>query len=321
MMRSGNRTGTGRWNFICSYGGIMTAGVGIYVITMLIYILIGSIRGIYTPLQGIMRYPRLFLIYTLPIVILQTLFLLISNIALCVHEGTGLRRFIGTAAGIVMILMHIAGIMYAPAAPAVCYMECFSIGIAVMSLAAVFHRPGLDNDFMIILGCSIGEDGRLLPLIRGRVNRAIHFAWEQEIATGKPVKYIPSGGRGEDEDISEGGAMSMYLLDHSAEVFEIISEKASTNTYENFLYSRKLIEEQKPDAREVFVTTNYHVLRSGMLARKAGLNAEGLSSTARWYFWPNGYVREIAAIAVMYRWIHIAAIAACAALGLIWIIP
>ena len=66
-----------------------------------------------------------------------------------------------------------------------------------------------------------------------------------------------------------------------------------------------------PDAKVCFVTTNYHVLRSGMLARKAGLDAEGLASTTKWYFWPNGLARELVAITSMYRLWQLAAFVIC----------
>ncbi len=58
-----------------------------------------------------------------------------------------------------------------------------------------------------------------------------------------------------------------------------------------------------------YITTNYHVLRSGILARKAGISAEGLGSPTKWYYWPNAFIREFIAIAVMYKYQHVAAIA------------
>jgi uncharacterized SAM-binding protein YcdF (DUF218 family) len=200
------------------------------------------------------------------------------------------------------------------------YAECVMIGIIVMGYVASRQKPKYDKDFIIILGCSISKAGGLLPLLKGRTNRAIRYAWEQEIATGKPVRFIPSGGQGTDEIMSEGSAMTMYLVSHSAEEYEVLSERRSRNTYENFLYSREIIEEQSPGAAVTFITTNFHVLRSGMLARKAGLNAEGLASRAKWYFWPNGFVREIIAIVVLYKKVQITAVAVCALLSLAAII-
>ena len=113
--------------------------------------------------------------------------------------------------------------------------------------------------------------------------------------------------------MSEGSAMEMYLLSHSAEQYEILPEKKSVNTYENMLFAKRLIDEEMPDAKVCYVTTNYHVLRSGILARKAGLDAEGLASGTKWYFWPNGYVREIVGILSLFPWQTLGLMAVCAA--------
>ena len=43
----------------------------------------------------------------------------------------------------------------------------------------------------------------------------------------------------------------------------------------------------------IFVTTNYHVFRSGVWAGLAGLQAEGLGSGTKWWFWPNAFIREV----------------------------
>ena len=51
-----------------------------------------------------------------------------------------------------------------------------------------------------------------------------------------------------------------------------------------------------------------------MLARKAGLDTEGLASTTKWYFWPNGLAREIIAIFSMYPLQLAAAAVICIAL-------
>lgn len=186
-----------------------------------------------------------------------------------------------------------------------CYFECMLAGIALMGWKAARQKPRYDKDFIIILGCSIDKRGGLYPLLRGRVNRAVRFAWEQEIATGKPLKYVPSGGQGKNEIMSEGSAMEMYLLAHGAEDDEVFPEKSSKNTEENMRFSKALIDSLQPGARVAFATTNYHMLRSGILARMAGMDAEGIAGDTKWYFWPNGFVREIFAILKMHVRSHL----------------
>ena len=170
------------------------------------------------------------------------------------------------------------------------------------------------KDYIIILGCSIDRRGGLLPLLRGRVNRAVRFAWDQEVATGKQLRYVPSGGQGPNEIMSEGSAMGFYLMTHGAEEDEVIPEKKSRNTWENLCFSKKIIDELTPNAKVAFATTNYHILRSGILANKAGLDAQGIAGDTKWYFWPNGFVREFFAILAMEMKVHFCAAAIVAVL-------
>lgn len=197
------------------------------------------------------------------------------------------------------------------------YLDMILVGIFVMGWLAARQHPKYDKDFIIIPGCSIRKDGGLLPLLKGRTNRAIKYAWEQEIACGKNVLFVPSGGQGPGEIISEGSAMEMYLISHSAEQDEVYAEKQSRNTYENFYFSKKIIEQINPDAKVAFATTNYHVLRCGMLAHKVGMEAEGIASDTKWYFWPNGFAREVIAIFALTGRKHLIAVLALLFIGLL----
>ena len=255
-----------------------------------------------------------------------TLFLSVCGISLLRHEGFRPRNLMGVALGLGWTGGNLLCILLSAAAPGRflarllallgCYFDFFLSGVLLMAFLAAKHKPAYDKDYVIIPGCSISRQGGLLPLLKGRTNRAIRFAWDQERATGQPARYIPTGGQGPDEIMSEGSAMEFYLLSHGAEQYEVLPEKASTDTYENMLFSKKIIDEAKSGEKTCFVTTNYHVLRSGMLAKKAGLDAEGLASGTKWYFWPNGLARECIAVISLYPWQQAAAAALCAALAL-----
>ena len=86
-------------------------------------------------------------------------------------------------------------------------------------------------------------------------------------------------------------------------------------------FSKALIDGLMPGAKIAFATTNYHILRSGILARYAGFDAEGIAGDTKWYFWPNGFVREFFGILTMHLRGHciVAAVTAllCAAVGCI----
>ena len=54
-----------------------------------------------------------------------------------------------------------------------------------------------------------------------------------------------------------------------------------------------------------FSTTNYHVFRSGVLAEKQGIHAEGIGSRTKSYFYINAFIREFMATIYSEWKIHI----------------
>lgn len=298
-------------------------------------------------IRHILKFPRLFSFYAVFFLILLSLLLAISNLALIRREGLCLNNmlsllFAALYLGVTFLIYFLSDVimkkvfmntdivsdrMFLTLNTVIplffllllCYFECIFVGTAIMGYAAAKQKPAYDKDYIIILGCSIDRRGGLLPLLKGRVNRAIRFAWEQEIATGKPLKYVPSGGQGENEIMSEGSAMELYLKTRGAEDYEVFPEKQSVNTDENFRFSKQIIDGLSTDAKIAFATTNYHMLRSGILARKAGIDAQGIAGDTKWYFWPNGFIREFFAILALEVRHHIivAIISAvlCAAIG------
>ena len=174
------------------------------------------------------------------------------------------------------------------------YFECILIGSVVSGLRAARHVPAPVQDYILILGCGFRKDGTLPPLLRGRVDKAIEF-WRAQMAQGREAVLIPSGGQGGDEPMPEAEAMGNYLRSCGIPERVILEENRSRNTYQNMEFSKKLIEEREENANDknvIFVTTNYHVFRSGIWAGLAGLRAEGLGSRTKWWFWPNAFVRE-----------------------------
>lgn len=310
------------------YKNIMLIGGIIFLITLTVALSVYFIPSFFTKgislnliYKAIIGFPREFSYYAVFIMTAICILVGISNIVLMKKEGYHLHN----ALSILVAVLYIGGtiaiyilndfldsieretpilLLINTAIPLfcllmLCYFECILAGTAIMGYKAAHQVPTYDKDYIIILGCSIDKRGGLLPLLKGRVNRAIRFAWEQEMESGKPLKYVPSGGKGSNEVISEGSAMELYLLTHGAENNEVFPEKKSRNTYENMLFSKKIIDELNPNAKIAFATTNYHILRSGILARKVGIDAEGIAGDTKWYFWPNGFIREFFGILVL----------------------
>ncbi len=68
-------------------------------------------------------------------------------------------------------------------------------------------------DYIITLGCAIRKDGSPTPILRGRIDRALAFEKEQFEKWNRQAKFVPSGGQGSDEVISEAESMKRYLTE------------------------------------------------------------------------------------------------------------
>jgi len=215
-----------------------------------------------------------------------------------VHDWTGPGRFIG------MFIENTAGIL-------VVYFECIFAGSVILAVRAARHIPSFDKDYILILGCQIGRDGKVTKLLQSRADRAIEFAEMQKKATGKGIVFIPSGGKGKNEKVSEAAAINEYLLSRGIPESLIMIEDRSTNTYENFKYAVEMIKKvtDKKAPQIAFSTTNYHVFRAGLMARRQQIKVEGIGSKTRSYFWVNAFIREFIATAFYKRRTHLLVLA------------
>lgn len=154
-------------------------------------------------------------------------------------------------------------------------------------------------EFIVIHGAGLNGT-ELTPLLRGRVDRAYDLWIKQE----KRGIFIPSGGQGSDEEISEAEAMARYLRSRGVSDSSIVVEDHSTTTWENLTYSRDLIARLSDGAprRAALVTSDYHVFRTALYARAVGFRADGLGSKTAGYYFPTAFIREFIAISSRYWW-------------------
>lgn len=188
----------------------------------------------------------------------------------------------------------------------VLYLLFVFINFFISSLLYQFYRPILKQQYIIVLGSGLMNGSQVTPLLKGRIDRALDVYRKQK---GYPM-LIMSGGRGEDELVSEAYAMKEYAISQGIDEHQIIMEDQSKNTYENLLFSKRIIEtrEQNPKKlRILFSTTNYHVFRAGIYASKVKLKAKGIGASTRFYFWLNALLREYIAILEMNKKVHLVA--------------
>ena len=95
--------------------------------------------------------------------------------------------------------------------------------------------------------------------------------------------------------------MKQYLLAQGVPEERIIEEDRSTDTAQNMRFSKEKIQAVDPKGKVAFVTTNYHVFRGGLCARRVKMRAVGMGSKTKWYFWPNASVREFVGLLTEHR--------------------
>ena len=312
-----------------SYNTIYYAGFALFLASVLITFVLLTVKMILHPdvyadnraelIGTLLGSARNYMFFSAPFILAFSIALCVSNISLIRHERF---RFVNVL-GIILAFLLVAGEvflftydMYATGsqkevmlhdlfvnlfAAVYLYFECMLIGAMIANIIVVKYEPDRDKDFLIILGCGLRKDGTPTPLLRGRIDRAIAFYEKQKAETGKELIFVTSGGQGENEANSESLAMKNYLLEKGIPEERMIEEDRSTDTFENMKFSKAKILERSENAKVAFATTNYHVFRSGLFARRVKMRVVGMGARTKWYFWPNAAVREFVGLLTTHR--------------------
>lgn len=310
-----------------SYNTIYYMGFALFVLVLLIFHVYGALSTIqefgYYSAEHVLHMmdgsAKMYMLMTFPFILVFSIALFVSNIYLIRYEG---KRFVNLL-GMILAVLLVAGevILYrldyfvtgsefevmmhdlftGVYASVYLYIECMIIGVIIAGMIAAKYVPEPDKDFLIILGCGLNKNGKPTPLLQGRIDRALEFDQYQRKTTGKQLTFITSGGQGPDEIVSESSAMKQYLMEHGIPESRIIEEDRSVNTHQNMLFSKEKIMAVNPEGKIAFATTNYHVFRSGLHARRVKMKALGMGSPTKWYFWPNAAVREFVGLLTEHR--------------------
>ncbi|KEH87336.1 hypothetical protein Z967_03420 [Clostridium novyi A str. 4540] len=148
------------------------------------------------------------------------------------------------------------------------------------------------SDYIIVLGAAVHGDYMSL-ILKERVDKTLDYLREYP-----NTKIIVSGGKGPGESITEAEAMRRYLVSNGICDNQIIKEEKSRTTAENFKYSSKIIRSMENGRTPTVsvVTTNFHMLRAKMLAKRSGLVVQEVVSKGYISSAPNYYVREYFAL-------------------------
>ena len=207
--------------------------------------------------------------------------------------------------GILLILFHYLRIKFEKN---IVWAKYFKIAKNLMYIGLIFflgietaiityHKhDDKKSDYIIVLGAGLANKTTPSVILKGRLDAALDYIKDNDGAF-----IVLSGGRGSDEYLPESHAMSKYLQEKGVDKSKIIIEDKSRDTNENFKYSKEKIEKHSKKSIDQInvkiITTDFHALRSSILARKNGLvYYSNYSSSTVWYLIPVTYTREAFAI-------------------------
>lgn len=158
----------------------------------------------------------------------------------------------------------------------------FTIGMIVFIIiegVIVYNGHHYDKerpDYLVVLGAGL-RGSEISTSLLYRLETALDFHKQYP-----DVKIVVSGGQGKGEDVTEASAMRNFLVSNGVDENLIISEDKSTNTYENFLFTKKLLEKQtgKEEFKITIISNNFHMYRAKFLANEIGFDTLGYPAPA-----------------------------------------
>nr|WP_307486838.1 YdcF family protein [Eubacterium multiforme] len=175
---------------------------------------------------------------------------------------------------------------------------CGILIFIITELCIIFYPKTSEKscNYIVVLGAGIrGEN--LTTTLRDRLNATLDYINN----TNYDGKIIVSGGQGPGESITEAEAMRRYLVEKGINNNRIILEDKATNTFQNFKYSKDIIENlnegNTKNSNIKVVTTDFHALRSNIIGKRNGYeNISFYTSNTKWYLVPSMYAREFFAV-------------------------
>ncbi|AKN31641.1 hypothetical protein Ccar_12510 [Clostridium carboxidivorans P7] len=293
------------WNAL-----LLMMAIGIFLLGF------GSAPGIRGMILGILT------LLLIPLTFLVTaIFLIVNGFEMMKKEGGRLQNVLSLLTGIAMILgsiLTIAGIyffqdtsvkrtLFSLVLILEFYIAFTFASLLIYSLIYTCLPKRLNCDYIIVHGCGLIGGERVSPLLKGRVDKAVHIYHKCRQHT----KIVVSGGKGDDEKISEAAAMKNYLVETGFPEDDIILEEQSKTTFENLKNVKDMLDVNGVKHRYIFVTNNYHVFRTSLYAKKLKMKASGVGCGTAAYYWPSAFIREYIAIMFRYKWIF-------AVIALLW---
>lgn len=137
-----------------------------------------------------------------------------------------------------------------------------------------------DCEYLMILGTVVVGADEPSRQLTERMERALTY-----FNLHKHAKAVCCGGCfRKEQKISEAEIIKRFLVNNGIDENRILLEDKSTTTYENFKFALSVIESDSGKTVEntkiAFLTSDYHVFRSGVIAKQMGIKNVRKVSTA-----------------------------------------
>lgn len=142
-----------------------------------------------------------------------------------------------------------------------------AVGVLGFTALEVYIGINSRNNFvgepqvMVIFGCQVKPDGPSV-LLRDRLDAALDYLEDHP-----DIKIVVTGGKGDDEHISEAQCMYEYLTEHGVDGSSIYKEDRSRNTWQNVNYTFALIVKEGLGRTDdiILVSSGFHLARIQIL--------------------------------------------------------
>lgn len=200
-----------------------------------------------------------------------------------------------------LVLMHYLRTFPTPLTTGIFRLLCILLllGSIAAAITAGFiikaaHPPSLPAcDYVIVLGAGVRGTVPSMSL-----QERIDAAYDYLTANPHAIAVL-SGGQGPGEDITEAACMYRELTDMGIDGSRLLTETVSYSTMENLTNSLQVLESHvsfRPD-KIAIVSSEYHLFRAGLFAKKLGLESFGIPARTSWFALRlNYYLREIVAV-------------------------
>ena len=225
-------------------------------------------------------------------------FCVLDGFFLSLTSNANFGNYLTVFSGLVLICVGVFWKLLGKSAPKwlkIAFSALLCITLAFSSCLYFFGKSDsvtYNEDALIVLGAGVHGERPSLTL-KGRLDAAYEYHKRNPDSL-----IVVSGGKGNGEDITEALAMERYLSSLGVPGEKIVKEEKSTSTFENFMFSKKILDGLfEKDCKCAYITNEYHVFRAGKIAEKAGFKAVSHAhSDTVWHSVLPGVLRECAAV-------------------------